>query len=34
LDLLRRADPEQTTPLEALELLTRVVSLVRDEVDS
>jgi DNA mismatch repair protein MutS len=34
LELLRRAEPEQTTPLEALELLTRVVSMVRDEVES
>jgi DNA mismatch repair protein MutS len=34
LDLLRRAKPEQTTPLEALELLTRMAALVRDEVES
>jgi DNA mismatch repair protein MutS len=34
LDLLRDAEPEQTTPLEALALLSRMVSLVRDEVDS
>jgi DNA mismatch repair protein MutS len=34
LDLLRRADPDRTTPLEALELLSRVVSALRDEVKS
>jgi DNA mismatch repair protein MutS len=34
LELLRRAKPEQTTPLEALELLTRMAALVRDEVES
>jgi len=34
LDLLRRADPERTTPLEALELLSRVVSELGDEVKS
>ena len=34
LDLLRRADPDRTTPLEALELLSRVVSVLRDEVKS
>jgi DNA mismatch repair protein MutS len=34
LDLLRRADPERTTPLEALELLSRAVSVLRDEVES
>ena len=34
LELLRGAEPERTTPLEALELLTRMVSLVRDEVKS
>ncbi len=34
LELLRRADPNQTTPLEALELLSRVVSTLNDEVES
>jgi DNA mismatch repair protein MutS len=34
LDLLRRADPDRTTPLEALELLSRAVSVLRDEVKS
>jgi DNA mismatch repair protein MutS len=34
LDLLRSADPDKTTPLEALELLSRAVSLLRDEVKS
>jgi DNA mismatch repair protein MutS len=34
LDLLRRADPDQTTPLEALELLSRLASVLNDEVES
>jgi DNA mismatch repair protein MutS len=34
LALLRGVEPEQTTPLDALALLTRLVSLVRDEVES
>ena len=34
LDLLRRADPERTTPLEALELLSRLASVLDDEVKS
>jgi DNA mismatch repair protein MutS len=34
LDLLRRADPDRTTPLEALELLSRAVSVLRGEVKS
>jgi DNA mismatch repair protein MutS len=32
LDLLRRAEPDRTTPLEALELLSRVVSMISGEV--
>jgi DNA mismatch repair protein MutS len=34
LELLRRADPDQTTPFEALEMLSRVVSALKDEVES
>ena len=34
LDLLRHADPDRTTPLEALELLSRAVSVLRGEVKS
>jgi len=34
LEQLRRVDPNQTTPLEALELLSRVVSDLDDEVES
>jgi DNA mismatch repair protein MutS len=34
LDLLRRADPDRITPLEALELLSRAVSVLRGEVKS
>lgn len=32
LDLLRSAEPDQTTPLEALELLSRVVSMISGKV--
>ena len=31
LDLLRRADPDRTTPLEALELLSQVFSMLSDD---
>ena len=34
LELLRSADPDRTTPLEALELVSRVVSMLRGEVKS
>jgi hypothetical protein len=34
LELLRRADPDRITPLEALELLSRIVSVLSDEVKS
>jgi DNA mismatch repair protein MutS len=34
LDLLEHADPDRTTPLEALALVSRAVSLLRGEVKS
>jgi DNA mismatch repair protein MutS len=34
LDLLRRADLDRTTPLEALELLSRLALVLNDEVKS
>jgi DNA mismatch repair protein MutS len=34
LDLLQRIDPDRTTPLEALELLSRLTAVLKDEVKS